>query len=84
MTYPTKKGMLTWLCCAIPSIENFIMNQQEEKYNSISNNIAHIGNYCGVIGSQNITVSERCDPNHRIPEKINAITEADNISVHRK
>ena len=84
LTYPTKKGMLTCLCCAIPSIENFIMNQQEEKYNSISNNIAHIGNYCGVIGSQNITVSEWCDPNHWIPEKINTITEADNISVHRK
>ena len=84
LSFPTNKGVITWFSFAITWIDNVIMHQQEDKCNSLRNNIAHSGNHCGVIVSQSITVIERCDPNHWSPQKINVLTEAENIAVQSK
>ena len=60
------------------------MNQQEDRFNSLSNNSAHIGNHCGVIGSQSRTVCEICDQNHQRPEQSNTLMESDSPAVHSK
>ena len=84
LSFPTNKGVITWFSFAITWIDNVIMHQQEDKCNSLRNNIAHSGNHCGVIVSQSITVIERCDPNHWSPQQINVLTEAENIAVQSK